>query len=132
MSAGETSVDIAALEACTVEVSAKTTWIFLRIRLDDGTEGYGEATRFGAEEGVLTEIALARTMLVGRKLAIPGGALGALRMAHASDARNAVTHGVEQALADALAAGRAAAWPDAGRRLPRLRHGLRQHQPRHA
>ncbi len=103
MSAGETSVDIAALEACTVEVSAKTTWIFLRIRLDDGTEGYGEATRFGAEEGVLTEIALARTMLVGRKLAIPGGALGALRMAHASDARNAVTHGVEQALADALA-----------------------------
>jgi galactonate dehydratase len=103
MSAGEISVDIAAIEASTVEVSAKTTWIFLRIRLNDGTEGYGEATRFGAEEGVLAEIALARSMLVGKALAIPGGALAALRMAHASDARNAVTHGIEQALADAMA-----------------------------
>jgi galactonate dehydratase len=91
------------VEAFVVPVSPKTTWIFLAVHLDDGTVGYGEATRFGAEEAVLAEIGLARQLLEGQPLAVPGEALSTLRMAHSSDARLAVMRALEQAFLDGLA-----------------------------
>jgi galactonate dehydratase len=94
---------VALIEAFVVPVSPKTIWIFLAVHLDDGTVGYGEATRFGAEEAVLVEVALARQLLEGQPLALPGEALSALRMAHTSDARLAVIRALEQAFLDALA-----------------------------
>jgi galactonate dehydratase len=94
---------ISQIEAFQVPVSAKTTWIILSVRLGDGTIGYGEATRFGAEEAVLAEVEQARRLLEGKAHAIPGEALAAFRMAHASEARLSVTMALEQALFDAIA-----------------------------
>jgi galactonate dehydratase len=98
-----TLATISLIEAFVVPVSAKTTWMFLAIRLGDGTVGYGEATRFGAEEAVLAEVGLARRLMEGQSLAVPGEALAALRMAHGSEARLTVTRALEQAFLDALA-----------------------------
>lgn len=103
MSAGETRLKVATFDVAVIEVSAKTTWIVLRVGLSDGTQGFGEATRFGAEEAVLAEAALARSFIVDKDHSLPAGALAALRMAHGSDARNAVANAVEQALIDAMA-----------------------------
>ncbi len=97
------SSDISGLDAWVTYVSDKTTWIFIRLRSGDGFEGWGEATRFGAEEAVLAEISLAKRLIVGKGLALPAGALVALRMAHASEARHAVINAVEQALLDITA-----------------------------
>jgi len=99
---GETR-DITGLDAWMLRVSDKTTWIFIRLRMADGIEGWGEATRFGAEDAVMTEIDLARILIVGKNLPLPAGALSVLYMAHASDARNAVIHAIEQALIDIMA-----------------------------
>lgn len=95
--------DVTALDWASVDVSEKTIWIFVRVQLGSGITGYGEATRFGAEEAVLAELALARGLIVGKGLRAPGGVLAALRMAHASEARTAVASGIEQALLDAHA-----------------------------
>jgi galactonate dehydratase len=97
------SSDITGLDAWMVRVSDKTTWIFIRLRMTDGIEGWGEATRFGAEGAVMAEVDLARTLIVDRDLPLPAGALSVLQMAQASDARNAVIHAIEQALIDAMA-----------------------------
>jgi galactonate dehydratase len=94
---------ISQIETFVVPVSGKTTWILLALHLSDGTVGYGEATRFGAEEAILAEVEHARRLLEGQNHAIPGEAVAALRMAHASEARLSVMRAIEQALLDALA-----------------------------
>jgi len=94
---------ISEVETWTVPVSDKTTWIFLALRFEDGSAGWGEATLSGAEEAVLAEAAHARSLLLGFRPAGPAAALAALRMAHASLARIVVMRAVEQALLDAMA-----------------------------
>jgi len=91
------------IESFLVPVSPKTIWIILAVQLADGTIGYGEATRFGAEEAVQAEVGLAKQLLEGSSHAVPGEALSALRMAHASEARLVVVRALEQALLDAIA-----------------------------
>lgn len=94
---------IAALEAWSVPVSAKTVWIFLELRFEDGSAGWGEATLAAAEEAVLAEIAHARTLLVGMRPAGPAMAVAALRLAYPALARIVVMRAVEQAVLDAMA-----------------------------
>ena len=97
------SLALASIDLAVVDVSAKTIWLFLHVRTQDGAEGFGEATLFGAEEAVAAEVAKARALLLQRPLPLPGGALQALAMAQASSARRAVTHALEQALVDLFA-----------------------------
>jgi galactonate dehydratase len=97
------SATIDLIEPFVIPVSQKTTWIILAVRFGDGTVGYGEATRFGAEEVVLAEVGLARQLLEGQPLAVPGEALKALRMAHSSEPRLVVARALEQAFLGALA-----------------------------
>ncbi len=97
------SSDITGLDAWMIRISDKTTWILIRLSMTDGIAGWGEATRFGAEEAVMAEIDLVRILIVGQDLPLPGGALSVLHMAHASGARSAVIHAIEQALIDIMA-----------------------------
>lgn len=94
---------LAGIDLAIVGVSAKTTWLFLRTRTQDGAEGFGEATLYGEEEAVVAEVGRARELLLQRPFQLPGGALQALMMAQASSARRAVTHALEQALIDLFA-----------------------------
>lgn len=94
---------LAGIDLAVVGVSAKTTWLFLRARTQDGAEGFGEATLYGEEGAVAAEIGKARELLLRRPLPLPGGALQALAMAQASSSRRAVTHALEQALVDLFA-----------------------------
>lgn len=95
--------NIEALDLYPVAASPKSTWLLLRVAFADGLAGYGEATRYGAEEAVVAEIEAARRLLVGKNLAAPGEALTALRMAQASEARRTVSNALEQAFIDAMA-----------------------------
>ena len=94
---------IKAIDAFVVPVSAKTKWILIEIRTDDGVPGYGEATFAGAEEAVLAEIAHARALVVGKSLGMPGETVAALHMAHMPEVRRIVAAGLEQACLDNLA-----------------------------
>lgn len=94
---------IRAIDTCLINVSDKTSWIFLRVSDEDGHAGYGEATRFGAEDAVLAEIDRARALIVGKALPVPGGVLAALHMVQTTDARQAVVNAIEQALLDLMA-----------------------------
>ena len=75
---------LASIDLAVVDVSAKTIWLFLHVRTQDGAEGFGESTLFGAEEAFAAEVAKARALLLQRPLPVPGGALQALAMAQAS------------------------------------------------
>lgn len=86
-----------------VPVSAKTAWIVLEARLEDGISGFGEATLFGSEKAVLEEIRLLDRRLSERPAEAVGEALALLRQAQESSARTAVRHAFEQALFDAVA-----------------------------
>ena len=94
---------ITLIDPFVIPVSPKTTWILLMVHFGDGIVGYGEATRFGAEEAVLLEVGLAKQLLEGKAHSVPGEALNALKMAHASEARLIVMRALEQAFLDALA-----------------------------
>ena len=96
-------VQIKAIDSFVIPVSAKTNWILIEIRTDDGLSGYGEATFAGAEEAVLAEIAHARALVEGKSLAMPGEVLAALHMAHMPEARRIVVAALEQACLDNLA-----------------------------
>ena len=89
-------VAIKAIDAFVVPVSAKTKWILIEIRTDDGVPGYGEATFAGAEEAVLAEIAHARALVVGKPLGMPGETVAALHMASMAEARRIVVAALER------------------------------------
>src|SRR5438552_5999050 len=95
--------NIETLDLYAVPVSAKSTWLILRVAFTDGVFGYGEATRYGAEEAVFAEFGSVRRLLIGKTLAAPGEALAAIGMTQASEARRAVINALEQAFIDAMA-----------------------------
>ena len=84
-------------------VSDKTTWLFLEVALRDGTRGFGEATAFGDEDGVVSEQRAFSGELASGELFPIGNVLARLRQVQSSPARRAFTHGLEQALYDAVA-----------------------------
>ncbi len=86
-----------------VPVSPKTSWIFVEVTLRDGTCGFGEATAFGEEEGVVAEAAAYASQLASKNLRAIGEALSAVMQVQMSSARRAFANGLEQALHDALA-----------------------------
>ncbi|HEY8596692.1 MAG TPA: mandelate racemase/muconate lactonizing enzyme family protein [Devosiaceae bacterium] len=83
-------------------VSAKTAWIFLEATLDEGVTGFGEATAFGAELAVMSEIAVFASALEDRPLEAIGPALQSLYAQNLPEARRAVIRALEQALFDAM------------------------------
>lgn len=89
-----------------VAVSAKTTWLFVRVDLD-GAAGHGEATAFGSEASVVALLEalaahVAERAADGAPLS-PAETMQAFASRHASDARRAAASAVEQALLDAMA-----------------------------
>lgn len=84
-------------------VSPKTAWIFLETTLSDGTCGFGEATAFGAERAVLSEIAVLADAVARCRPSPFGPALELLEGRELSAARRAVIAALEQALFDGVA-----------------------------
>lgn len=90
---------VACVSAHTLKVSPKTRWIFVRLALENGVEGFGEATDFIEHDEVLRMISKFATKLPGRSdaselLARSAAEGGAMRVA---------CSGIEQALMDATA-----------------------------
>ncbi len=91
------------IRALSATVSAKTTWILVAVEAMDGVVGYGEATRYGSERAILTEIAKAAELLAGQGIATPNAAAQRLAQQQGSDARAGVGTAIEQALVDGAA-----------------------------
>ena len=79
---------ISDLEVYTVQVSPKTTWIFVRTCATDGSEGWGEATRFELVAAIAAELALLRAALLGRGTREAHSVLMAARTTLSSKAKN--------------------------------------------
>ena len=93
----------AALDIRFRQVSAKTTWAFLRLTLSNGAEGFGEVTDFGNEAALAAEaIALAARIATDRP-AVMAGTLGLLAGRQVGQARDGLRSGLEQAMLDAMA-----------------------------
>ncbi|SEK10394.1 D-galactonate dehydratase [Marinovum algicola] len=87
------------------QVSAKTVWLFLEIRMDNGMTGTGELSHFGIESGVLQYLSGAMPSFVGLTLSEAVTHL-AQRRKRMRDAMSSHVHsGMEQALVDARAKG---------------------------
>ena len=91
---------ISDLEVYTVQVSPKTTWIFVRTCATDGSEGWGEATRFELVAAIAAELALLRAALLGRGTREAHSVLMAARTTLSSKVRGFAIHAVEQSLMD--------------------------------
>jgi len=92
-----------AAECYLAKASAKTVWIVLAVRCEDGTVGYGEITFFGAEQAMASEVARLNRILSEQRPCGVGAALAAFRQAQMSDIRRVCLNGLEQALLDAAA-----------------------------
>jgi galactonate dehydratase len=99
----DTQVCAVALWSATVPVSEKTAWIFLRITLSDGTEGWGEASAFGNELAVEGVIAALAAQIARDRPPVVAPVLALLSGRQSNPARDVVRTAVEAALFDALA-----------------------------
>lgn len=133
----DTAPRVVGLSSSTVPVSAKTTWTLVRCQLDDGAEGWGEATSFGDEaaleatlKALATEISTSRPRAIGPALALLDGRAS-------SAVRTVVRNALEAALLDAIA--RRAALPlavllggpcrDAARAYANINRGIEDRSP---
>lgn len=92
---------IASVQLRSLRVSAKSEWLFLEVRCEDGTCGVGEATMEGHEAAVRAAIADLAGQVVGTCIA-PGPVTGPLaRFAAGNPARYTAISALEQALWDA-------------------------------
>jgi galactonate dehydratase len=89
------------LEVHVVPVSAKTTWLFLELRLSNGVHGWGEVTDFGNETAIATEVGLIEAALLENAVGDLAGAFRLMEGRQASQARRVVRSGLEQAWLDA-------------------------------
>ncbi len=86
-----------------VPVSEKTAWVVLRLDLEGGGQGYGEATYFGQELAVKREIDGLNSRIKKGRVASFSDALSLLAQAEPSCVRVRVRSALEQALYDGLA-----------------------------
>jgi galactonate dehydratase len=91
------------LWSATVPVSEKTAWIFLRVSLSDGAEGWGEASFFGNELAVESVLSALSAQIARDRPPVIGEVLSLLSGRHANPARDVVRSAMEAALHDALA-----------------------------
>lgn len=87
------------LEVYTVEVSAKTTWIWLRLADDQGRDGIGEATLNNRTDDVLAATAALADILTACPLGL-AGKLHAVRAAIPGVTGRVLSSGLEQASLD--------------------------------
>jgi galactonate dehydratase len=96
-------VQIAAIRGFRVNVSPKTVWLMLRLTFADGSEGWGEATHFGAE----AELANLVAGLADHLRQAPAPGLAALQrpliQAQMTAPRRALMSALEQAWLDGAA-----------------------------
>lgn len=92
-----------ALDSWIVPVSAKTAWIFLRLRLSDGSEGWGEASFFGYETAMQDLLARLARDIADRRPQVVGPTLDLLTGRNRNVVRDVLRNGIEVALHDALA-----------------------------
>lgn len=92
---------VSGVSAYSLVVSAKTSWIVVELRLDDGSVGYGEATDFARHEAVLVALRELSGRLIGHDVPSVFSVL-ALNSGYGAATRVA-SSGVEQALLDAVA-----------------------------
>lgn len=100
------SITLSDVTLLRAEVSAKTTWLFLRLRDSDGGEGWGEATSFGNETEIAGLAAHLSALVAERKIRGVQPLLAALRQTEIAPGRRALLSALEQAGLD-LAARRA-------------------------
>lgn len=98
-----TGIDVVSFKAFPVPVSAKTTWIFTELRLQEGPSGWGEATFAGAEHAVLAAVAQLHQRVASKPWAMRQAVPGTSPVAHVAQAEDVVRHAWEQASLDALA-----------------------------
>jgi galactonate dehydratase len=94
---------IVSLDHKFVIVSPKTTWTLMTLTLSNGVSGYAEATKFGFEPELESELSDVARHIAQERPALDLGVLAYLGSRPSSLARDIVCNGVEFALADALA-----------------------------
>ena len=92
---------LAALSTHVFNVSARTNWTFVRVRLSDGSEGVGEASLNGWEPLVEAHCAQLAQACVGRDVAALRARLPTYPHSPGGLAANAARSAIEQALVDA-------------------------------
>lgn len=95
-------------EGYVVTVSSKTSWVFVRLVAEDGAEGWGEATHFGAEAEIGGLVDGLDASLLDAPAASATALAARLRQSDMGGPRRALVSAIEQA-GVALIAGRAGA-----------------------
>ena len=98
----DTSLRLVELSSRTVHVSVKTAWVFVRVALSDGTQGFGEASDFANTAAVEADLALLGSAVAEARPRPVGPVLDLLGGRTLTGARRAARSGVEAALFDAL------------------------------
>src|SRR4030095_666958 len=94
---------LAALDTAVLNVNPRTNWIFVRVRLDDGVEGVGEAPLTGGEPLFRAYCALLADDFRGRDLADVRARLATYPHSPGGLVASAAKSAIEQALIDAEA-----------------------------
>ena len=97
---------LATLDTVVLNVNARTNWIFVRVRLDDGAEGVGEGSLNGWEPLVRTYCTLLADDFRGRDLADVRARLATYPHSPGGLVASAAKSAIEQALVDAEARSR--------------------------
>lgn len=92
---------LAAIDTCVFNVNARTNWIFVRVRLDDGTDGVGEASLNGWEPLVRAYCAQLAEDLCGSELPAVRARLATYPHSPGGLVASAAKSAIEQALIDA-------------------------------
>ncbi len=116
---------IADIQPLIVNVSAKTNWFFLKVRLDTGTHGYGEASLNGWESPMLAYLDTLREDLAGHELDAARVMLRTHSQSPGGLISSSIRSGIEQALLDAEA--RALGVPLNALLGPRKRNAVRMY-----
>nr|WP_282449575.1 enolase C-terminal domain-like protein [Roseibium sp. CAU 1639] len=101
--------EVTAVEAYQAPISAKTTWILLRLSFASGVSGWGEATLFGCEADLATLVARLQASLKVEPARDLADLVNRILQADMSGARGVFASSLEQAWLDGL--GRLASAP---------------------
>jgi len=92
---------LASIRTDVLNVSARTNWTFVRVRLDDGSEGVGEASLNGWEPLLRAYVTMLADELAGTALPQVRARLATFPHSPGGLVANACRSAIEQALVDA-------------------------------
>lgn len=99
----QSSCALLGLEGFQVQVSMKTTWVFVRLHFASGVSGWGEATLFGSERELESLIENLHASLEAEPAKNLSELVGRFRQSEVTAARATVASALEQAWLDGLA-----------------------------